>query len=231
MSDKEDSETTKDRPRSSEPTEVEAAATEPAAAGGHDDGWIDIASVNQGIHQPGSGGTTDAAGYDSNGWFIADSFSFGVEREMAEVDPGLVADGDVGPETDGAQHIHIEMTELLVTNVSTGGSQGEAEYELEPVTVVNYGINGDGAVEPPPSDVDEPTLGPTAVSSDPAGDPTADETVSINFSEVEFQWRPSTEMVDLDTSGRLETASLADATDPLPTEGIGEGGLDELLDG
>ena len=61
MSDKEDSETTKDRPRSSEPTEVEAAATEPAAAGGHDDGWIDIASVNQGIHQPGSGGTTDAA--------------------------------------------------------------------------------------------------------------------------------------------------------------------------
>lgn len=228
MSDNKENEVKTGHTQPSDPTEVQAVPTEPATAEAHDDGWVDLVSMSQPVHQPGTSGGD--AGGDDGKYFVADSFSFGVEQ--AEVDPDLVADGIVGPETDGAAEYEVEMTDLLVSSFSPAGGPDQAtdaEYVLEPAMIADYGISGDGA-EPPPAEVDEPSSGPTE-TTDPAGDPTADHAVSLNFARVEIDYLADTEMVELDSTGRLETASLAEASEDLPTEGIGEGGLDELLDG
>lgn len=45
---------------------------------------------------PGVPGTAKVQGYDDGNWFVADSFSFGVERELSESAKGGTADINIG---------------------------------------------------------------------------------------------------------------------------------------
>ena len=73
---------------------------------------------------PGINGDVTAAGYDDKKWFVADSFSFGVEREMKE-------SGEKG----GTADINIGVGELQECTISK--SMDEASAKL-----AQFAING-----------------------------------------------------------------------------------------
>ena len=75
---------------------------------------------------PGVPGTAKIQGYDDGNWFVADSFSFGVERELTESVKG------------GTEDINIGVGELQECTISKSMDRGSAK-------LAQFAINGNTA--------------------------------------------------------------------------------------
>lgn len=85
-----------------------------------------IASAAILVKIPGVPGDSKIDGYDNGEWFAADSFSFGVERELSEEGKGGTAD------------INIGVGELQECNISKSMDRASAR-------LMQYAINGNAA--------------------------------------------------------------------------------------
>ena len=129
-------------------------------------GFASTASAAILVLIPGVAGESDVPGYD--GWFVADSFSFGIEREMKESgEKGGTADLNIGigelqectisKSMDAASGLlaqyaingnSLGTAEIHIVDLSGGKPVVTARYKLERAFVKSWSTSGDADDRP-----------------------------------------------------------------------------------
>lgn len=148
-------------------------------------------------------------GYDSGEWFVADSFSFGIEREMKESgEKGGTADINIGvgelqectisKSMDSASASLAQFAingnspgtaEIDFVEVAGGGEEGEEgtpilylKYKLDRVTIKSWSISAE-------TDTGEGDAGTASTSGDADDRPT--EEVAFYYNKIAFAHNPN----------------------------------------
>jgi type VI protein secretion system component Hcp len=168
---------------------------------------------------PGIPGDVTTEGYDTGEWFVADSFAFGVEREMKESgEKGGTADINIGlgelQELSISKSMDTASTKLAQFAMN-GNSCGTAEIDFVEVG----GESGETAVPYLKYKLDRCFIKSWSVSGDADNRPT--EEVAFYYNKIAFAYKPA-----VDSEKSPDQAASWDIKNKSPWNAV----IDVLLD-